>query len=246
MKKIAFIGDSVFDNKPYVGNEMCHIEWAQKTFQGEFEPLLVAIDGSITLDTIKQVEKLDKEITHVIVSSGGNDAIHALNNFMPAYETENNEYKSEIVNKKQRLSEGRSAGISNMMFMNIVDAMSPQIYALNKIQESFRYDYTDLCKKLSMKFTNVMVCTIYDSIPVLSPILKTILSIFNDVIISVASDFSFNILDLRKICVEDRLYSLISPIEPSSEGSEIINKNISEILRNNGLGNNETRIFPKV
>ena len=245
MKKIVFIGDSIFDNKAFVGDGECHLDCAKRLLPDEYEPILIALDGSITLDTIKQLERVPEETEVIVVSAGGNDAINSLKYFLPDFKEEIEEYKSDVIKSKKKLPKDRMGGISNMMFMNVVNKMSPEIYALNKFQESFHEDYYELCEELNKLNKRIIVCTIYNSTPTLSPILKTILSVFNDMILATASDFGFDVLDLRKICIDPEDYSAISPIEPSSKGSEKINNGLFGILSNE-KNEKQSMIYPRI
>ena len=72
------------------------------------------------------------------------------------------------------------------------------------------------------------VCTIYDSVPNLSPELKTALCIFNDSIVREANAVRVPVIDLRIICTDASDYSELSPIEPSGQGGGKIAKAIAE------------------
>ena len=74
--KIALVGDSVFDNKVYVGVERSTQEWLQELLP-EDDILLFAIDGSVTKDVIdSQIGKIaEQNVDAFFVSTGGNDAL---------------------------------------------------------------------------------------------------------------------------------------------------------------------------
>lgn len=90
------------------------------------------------------------------------------------------------------------------------------LMTLTMIQASFRASYENLIATLCDR--NLMVCTIYDSVPNLPKELRTALGLFNDVILQVAIRNGLPVLDLRMVCTEPDDYSVVSPIEPSSVG----------------------------
>lgn len=72
--KITLIGDSVFDNKVYVGEDKSTIEHLQSLLP-EHECELLAVDGSVTKEVIDhQLPKLNNSDV-IFVSTGGNDAL---------------------------------------------------------------------------------------------------------------------------------------------------------------------------
>jgi lysophospholipase L1-like esterase len=72
---IALLGDSIFDNSPYLKS-------GQPDVIGQLKELipnstLKAIDGSIISEVASQVASLPKDVTHIVVSVGGNDCLQA-------------------------------------------------------------------------------------------------------------------------------------------------------------------------
>ena len=73
---VVLLGDSIFDNKPYVGNGPAVIDQVRNTLGVTWSAKLLAVDGSTTQDVIdEQIDKIPDSATHVIISSGGNDAL---------------------------------------------------------------------------------------------------------------------------------------------------------------------------
>ena len=71
---IVLVGDSILDNKTYVGQG----DSVQELLQSEIpacEVTLLAVDGSLTSDIHTQLSNFPSTATHVFVSCGGNDAI---------------------------------------------------------------------------------------------------------------------------------------------------------------------------
>ena len=74
--KIVLLGDSVFDNKAYVGEgELDTIGRLREALPGH-ECVLLAVDGSVTEDVVEyQIPAIPAGTDVVFVSSGGNDAL---------------------------------------------------------------------------------------------------------------------------------------------------------------------------
>lgn len=72
---VVLLGDSIFDNKPYVGEGPCVIEQVERTLGGAGKATLLAVDGSVTEDVLDQIRRLPESTTHLVISSGGNDAL---------------------------------------------------------------------------------------------------------------------------------------------------------------------------
>ncbi len=94
----------------------------------------------------------------------------------------------------------------------------------------FNADYRNMLKQVVDIHKPLMLCTIYDSVPGLTPALQTALTLFNDVIVRAAIENALPVLDLRIICREAEDYSALSPIEPSSHGGAKIAKAIARAL----------------
>ncbi len=75
MTHITLIGDSIFDNKVYVGKGRSVIEHLRERKPQEWLATLRAIDGSITTNVSAQVPKIPSDTSHIFLSVGGNDAL---------------------------------------------------------------------------------------------------------------------------------------------------------------------------
>jgi hypothetical protein len=75
MTHVVLLGDSVFDNAAYVrgGKDVsAHL----RAFVPEgWRATLAAVDGSVALDVPRQLESVPDDATHLVVSTGGNDAL---------------------------------------------------------------------------------------------------------------------------------------------------------------------------
>jgi hypothetical protein len=77
--KVALLGDSIFDNSAYTGDEpdvVTHLRGMLPTWQIS----LLAVDGSIASNLPEQLKRVQDE-SYLVVSLGGNDALQSLDLF---------------------------------------------------------------------------------------------------------------------------------------------------------------------
>jgi GDSL-like Lipase/Acylhydrolase family len=75
MKHIVLLGDSIFDNAAYVNGGPDVIRQLKSILPKDYQATLLAVDGSVTTDVIRQIPKIPASATHLIVSVGGNDGL---------------------------------------------------------------------------------------------------------------------------------------------------------------------------
>ena len=75
-RHIVLLGDSVFDNGAYVGSGPDVVAQLRKRLPAGSRATLKAIDGSITDGIRAQLLLVPKDATHLVISAGGNDALH--------------------------------------------------------------------------------------------------------------------------------------------------------------------------
>jgi lysophospholipase L1-like esterase len=75
MKHVVLLGDSIFDNKAYVGSGPDVIAQLREALPSGWTATLVALDGSTTADIKSQLKRLPEDASHLVVSIGGNDAL---------------------------------------------------------------------------------------------------------------------------------------------------------------------------
>lgn len=75
MAHIVLFGDSIFDNKAYVGGEPDVVEHLRSMIPQNWQATLKAVDGSIVENVSVQMRNAPEDATHFIVSSGGNNAL---------------------------------------------------------------------------------------------------------------------------------------------------------------------------
>lgn len=117
-KKVALLGDSIFDNEVYVVQRKSVIEQINAIDKKNWEAELLALDGAVTRDIAQQCVQVTQDVTHLIVSCGGNDALGYLEVFI--------EKCSSMLEAMQRLTEIRK------LFKKSYQAMLESIQALNR------------------------------------------------------------------------------------------------------------------
>ncbi len=75
MKHIVLLGDSILDNKSYVRGGLDVVSHLRQQMPSEWEATLRAVDGSLVENVQKQTYDLPSDATHLVVSTGGNNAI---------------------------------------------------------------------------------------------------------------------------------------------------------------------------
>ena len=78
MKHIVLLGDSIFDNAVYVLGKPPVIEQLRSVLPANWKATLLAVDGSVTREVHNQLTELPADASHLVVSSGGNDALRQL------------------------------------------------------------------------------------------------------------------------------------------------------------------------
>ena len=72
---LALLGDSIFDNAPYTDGAPDVISHVRAALPSGWAASLFAEDGSTTHDLGPQIAEVGEDVTHVVVSIGGNDAL---------------------------------------------------------------------------------------------------------------------------------------------------------------------------
>lgn len=75
MAHIVLLGDSIFDNKVYVGDEPDVVSHLRAVIPQDWQATLKAVDGSLVENVGGQVAEIPTDATHLFVSAGGNDAL---------------------------------------------------------------------------------------------------------------------------------------------------------------------------
>jgi hypothetical protein len=200
--QIVLLGDSIFDNAPYVNagesvsEQLTDLIKAQarKTSGGvnsiTTQVKLLAVDGNVMADLQSQIERANSKShlssQYAYLSCGGNDLL--------GY---------------------NATGLLEAKAYNIGDALN----SLHQVRELFRQNYRKMLTVTLRAFPNLTVSTIYDAVPTLSKAETIALGLFNEIILREAAEHQVPVLDLRILCNEPDDYAPVSPIEPSKQGA---------------------------
>jgi hypothetical protein len=72
---VALLGDSIFDNAAYTQGLPDVVTHLRNILPDRMTVTLLAVDGSTTTDLAQQVARMPTDVSHAVVSVGGNDAI---------------------------------------------------------------------------------------------------------------------------------------------------------------------------
>lgn len=75
MNHVVLLGDSVFDNGVYVPGQPAVVELVRSLLPKDWKATLLAVDGSVTRDVLRQLDALPPDATHLVLSIGGNNAL---------------------------------------------------------------------------------------------------------------------------------------------------------------------------
>ena len=75
MGHLVLLGDSVFDNAAYVGGGPDVAAQVRDRLPSGWRATLRAVDGSLIGGVERQLDRLPADATHLVVSTGGNDAL---------------------------------------------------------------------------------------------------------------------------------------------------------------------------
>ena len=198
MRYVFLLGDSIFDNAPYVPKG-CEVQAQLQALLGDgHRVILLARDGDVLADVKTQVSRLQDmpaQSTTVVVSCGGNDVLGLVGHMQSSVKS-------------------------------VLEAAE----LLASWQAEFHFAYRRMLDEVLARGQSVAIATIYDSVPGLSPGLRTALAVFNDVILREAAARRLPVLDLRLVCDHPDDYSPASPIEPSQQGGRKIAAAIAELV----------------
>jgi hypothetical protein len=72
---VVLLGDSIFDNKAYVGEDPDVITQLRQELPPGWQATLLALDGDMIAGVDRQLRLLPADATHLVISVGGNDAL---------------------------------------------------------------------------------------------------------------------------------------------------------------------------
>lgn len=203
MPHLILLGDSIFDNGRYTSGGPDVVTQVRGLLPGEWNASLLAVDGSTTENVKDQLQHLPKDSTHLVLSVGGNDALLNSSRF----------------------------GLPLLGFGSPEPATHAALWAVAEIFEDFAKSYNsamDVCQGPGLP---LVVCTIYNCCfpdATYQRLVTAGLTVFNDVILSVAIKRNLPVIDLRLVCSDAADYA--NPIEPSSVGGAKIARAIVSLV----------------
>jgi hypothetical protein len=75
MSHVVLLGDSIFDNRVYVAPEPDVRHHLHARLGTAWNVTLLAVDGHVTADVKRQLQRVPEDATHLVISVGGNDAL---------------------------------------------------------------------------------------------------------------------------------------------------------------------------
>ena len=72
---VALLGDSIFDNRSYTRGEPDVVSHLRSVLPADWHASLFAVDGNVTRDLAGQLLRVSTDVTHLVISVGGNDAL---------------------------------------------------------------------------------------------------------------------------------------------------------------------------
>jgi hypothetical protein len=189
MAVVNLLGDSIIDNKIYVGpHELSVTEHLHNLCDDVINS--IAVDGHTTKDVIhNQLDLLPQYSTHQVLSIGGNDLLQ-------------NMY---FLKNRERLS-------TNEVFEQAVGIMAPIKRRYQTIVQKLSLQDSSilLCTVYEGNLLNDPL--LYD----IALSSKAMVSMLNDIVYSTANMYNAEVLELRNIFTKPRDYA--NPIEPSHIG----------------------------
>lgn len=138
MPHVVLLGDSIFDNKSYVGTQPDVIAHLRRILPADWRATLNAVDSSVVENVGAQLLKIPADATHLIISVGGNDALRnadvlqmkansaaeVLNELANRAADFESQYRRMLANILRR---GLSTVVSTVYFPNFPDSLIQKI-----------------------------------------------------------------------------------------------------------------------
>ena len=189
MAVVNLLGDSIIDNKIYVGPyELSVTEHLYNLTDAIINS--IAVDGHTTKDVIhNQLNKLPHYSTHQVLSIGGNDLLQNINFLKNNDELSTKEVFEQAVGIMAPIKRRYQTIVEKLALQNS-NILLCTVYEGNLLNDPLLYDIA-----LSS---------------------KAMVSMLNDIVYSTANIFNAEVLELRNIFTKPQDYA--NPIEPSHIG----------------------------
>ena len=198
---VSLLGDSIIDNKVYVGEgELSVTEHLQH--DSLFYFTLIAVDGDTTKDVLdNQLDYLKEPVSHIVLSIGGNDLLQNLH----LLQDETSGMKFALEKCSELISEIQENYTKILEHLSQFDA---------KVL---------LCTVYEGDLESDPLLAEYDKAG------QVMLKMHNDTVYHLASKFEVDVLELRNIFTNKEDYA--NPIEPSHIGGEKLAKAIIQWMK---------------
>ena len=226
MKHIVLLGDSIFDNSPYVDPGVLDVpNQLRALVKSDCKVTHLAVDGHVISDIRNQLRSLPSDATHLFVSVGGNDGLGHLSIFNEPVDT-----IGDALQKMYLLGESFQKKYSEMVDLvlshNLPTTLCSIYYPRFHSRSLSRVEYY-----LSMKANG----------ETLQQMAMAAETIFNDIITFEIFNRKLPLIDLRVLCDEDQDFA--NPIEPSCIGGIKIANKIKEITSNHDFSINVSKVY---
>ena len=226
MKHIILAGDSVFDNRTYVevGEPDVRDQLADLLDDGD-KATLIAVDGDMNNNVLKQLDNIPNDATHLFISIGGNDALMHIDAFKESVSTIG-EALDSLNERVQEFEQDYIKMLTNVLKHRLKTTVCT-IY-------NPHFEHSSLDKIITMLPNN-------SNLKKLQQRSMTALPIFNNIIFQEAFNFGLPVMDLRLIFDSDEDYA--NPIEPSAVGGQKIARAIVDMLDSSEVSENKTTVY---
>lgn len=123
MAHVVLLGDSIFDNKSYVGaggkDVVAHL---REAIPADWRATLKAVDGSVTGNVSRQFSDLPETATHLIISVGGNDALMNADVLQMRADSAA-QVLNELANRAERFEQDYSKMLRTVLSKNLPTAL---------------------------------------------------------------------------------------------------------------------------
>ena len=226
MKHIVLLGDSIFDNSPYVDpGELDVPNQLRALVKGDCKVTHLAVDGHVISDIRNQLRSLPSDATHLFVSVGGNDGLGHLSIFNEPVDT-----IGDALQKMFLIGENFKKEYSSMLD-NVLTYKLP----------------TTVCNIYYPRFFSNSLERVVSYLPMMAngetiqQMAMAAETIFNDAITYEIFKRKLSLIDLRVLCNDDKDFA--NPIEPSCIGGMKIAKVINKIVDVHSFDSNACGVY---
>ena len=226
MKHIVLLGDSIFDNSPYVDPGELDVPHQLRTLvKSDCKVTHLAVDGHVISDIRNQLRRLPSDATHLFVTVGGNDGLGHLSIFNEPVDT-----IGDALQKMYLIGESFQKDYSEMVDLVLSHNLT-----------------TTFCSIYYPRFHSRSLSRVESYLPMrangetIQQMAMAAETIFNDIITYEIFKRNLPLIDLRVLCDEDQDFA--NPIEPSCIGGMKIANKIKGITLNHDFSKNVSKVY---